>query len=218
VVWCGRFCWAFFWKLCRNKWRFLLGVNSTEAARIDAASNLLVGTATAGAGVGYAVRLAVDGGGAEAGIFKTSAGTSAYPCVMWNTATTGDNLFVLFGTEGTITTRGSITYNRAGGAVAYNTTSDYRAKDIIGPVQNSGAAIDALKVYMGKMKGATLERPMLIAHEAQEIAPYCVTGDKDAVNNDGTPKYQQMDVSALVPLLLAEIQSLRARVAQLESK
>jgi hypothetical protein len=45
-----------------------------------------------------------------------------------------------------------------------------------------------------------------------------VTGEKDAVNEDGTPKYQQMDVSALVPLLLAEIQSLRARVAQLESK
>jgi hypothetical protein len=102
--------------------------------------------------------------------------------------------------------------------VAYNTTSDYRAKNIIGPVQDSGATIDALKVYEGQMKGATQSRPMLIAHEAQEHAPYAVTGEKDAVNEDGTPKYQQMDVSALVPLLLAEIQSLRARVAQLESK
>lgn len=194
------------------------GSTRTESSRIDSSGNLLVGTTTAGAGVGYAVRLAVDGGAAEAGIFKTSAGVNAYPTVMWNTATTGNNLFVLFGTEGTITTRGSITYNRAGGLVAYNTTSDYRAKDIIGPVQNSGATIDALKVYVGKMKGATLERPMLIAHEAQEVAPYCVMGEKDAVNNDGTPKYQQMDVASLVPLLLAEIQSLRARVAQLEAK
>jgi len=68
------------------------------------------------------------------------------------------------------------------------------------------------------MKGATVERPMLIAHEAQAVTPYAVTGEKDAVNDDGTPKYQQMDVSSLVPLLIAEIQSLRARVAQLEAK
>jgi hypothetical protein len=58
---------------------------------------------------------------------------------------------------------------------------------------------------------------MLIAHEAQERAPYAVSGEKDAVNEDGTPKLQQMDVSALVPLMIAEIQALRARVAALEA-
>jgi hypothetical protein len=59
---------------------------------------------------------------------------------------------------------------------------------------------------------------MLIAHEAQEYAPYAVSGVKDEVKEDGTPKYQQIDVSALVPLLLAELQSLRKRVAELEAK
>ena len=68
------------------------------------------------------------------------------------------------------------------------------------------------------MKGATQSRPMLVAHEAQEHAPYAVSGVKDEVNEDGTPKYQQIDVSAFVPLLLAELQSLRKRVAELESK
>ncbi len=34
---------------------------------------------------------------------------------------------------------------------------------------------------------------------------------------DGAPKFQQMDVSSLVPLLIAEIQQLRARVAALEA-
>jgi hypothetical protein len=115
------------------------------------------------------------------------------------------------------TFRGSIEYNRGTGLVAYNTTSDYRAKDILGPVANPGATIDALKVYEGQMKGATQSRPMLVAHEAQAVAPYSVTGEKDEVNEDGTPKFQQMDVSSLVPLLIAEIQSLRARVAALES-
>jgi hypothetical protein len=72
-------------------------------------------------------------------------------------------------------------------------------------------------VYIGKMKGALVERPMLVAHEAQAVAPYSVTGQKDEVDADGNPKYQQMDVSSFVPLLIAEIQSLRTRVAALEA-
>jgi hypothetical protein len=137
---------------------------------------------------------------------------------LWHEATSGDNQFVSFGTETTRLTRGSISYNRAGGLVAYNTTSDYRAKTILGDIDNSGKAIDALKVYRGVMNGATVERPMLVAHEAQEVAPYCVTGEKDAVDDDGNPIYQQMDHQALVPLLIAEIQQLRNRVAALEGE
>jgi hypothetical protein len=63
------------------------------------------------------------------------------------------------------------------------------------------------------MHGATVELPMLVAHEAQEVAPYCVTGTKDAVDSDGNPIYQGMDVSKLVPLLIAEIQDLRKRLS-----
>jgi hypothetical protein len=94
--------------------------------------------------------------------------------------------------------------------VAYNVTSDYRAKDIIGPVTDSGALIDSVPVYMGKMHGATQERPMFIAHE---VPAYAHTGEKDAVDADGNPVYQQMDASALIPVMWAEIQSLRARLA-----
>jgi len=191
----------------------------TERARITSGGDLLVGTQTAGAGIaGVNSRVAVVAAASSfGGVFVTDA-TAYHDLLLWNKATTGNNAFVEFATEASYTGRGSITYNRAGGLVAYNTTSDYRAKDILGPVADSGTTIDALKVYNGKMKGATVERPMLIAHEAQEVTPYAVTGEKDAVNDDGTPKYQQMDVSSLVPLLIAELQSLRARVAQLEAK
>ena len=182
----------------------VFGTNNTERARITSGGVFCVNS--------------TSNIGGEATLFKQTAGVSSPATRFWNDATTGDNEFVEFATETSYTARGSITYNRAGGLVAYNVTSDYRAKDIIGPVQDPGAIIDALKVYEGQMKGATHSRPMLVAHEAQEHAPYAVTGEKDAVNEDGTPKYQQMDVSALVPLLLAEIQSLRARVAQLETK
>jgi hypothetical protein len=138
--------------------------------------------------------------------------------VLWNKATSGNNKFEEFITDAGATLRGSIDYDRTGGLVRYNTTSDYRAKTIIGPVTNSGELVDALKVYVGKMNGATVERPMLIAHEAQEVAPYAVSGEKDAVDKDGKPVYQQIDVSSLVPLLLAEVKSLRQRVAELEAK
>jgi hypothetical protein len=175
----------------------------TERARITSGGDLLVGTNS----------------GQVAATVVSYRASAAVSCVgSWSAATSGDNLFQDFYTEATATLRGSIDYNRAGGLTRYNTTSDYRAKDVYGLLQNTGNAIDALKVYNGKMKGATQERPMLIAHEAQEVAPYAVSGEKDAVNADGTPKYQQMDVSSLVPLLIAEIQSLRARVAQLEAK
>jgi hypothetical protein len=191
-----------------------IATNGSERARITSGGKFLLNTtSTVVSGDEICGMIGTSGIGV-----KCTGGSANFAASFWNDATSGDNVFVNFYTETGGTLRGTITYNRAGGLVAYNTTSDYRSKDIFGPVQNSGATIDALKVYEGQMKGASQSRPMLVAHEAQEHAPYAVTGEKDAVNEDGTPKYQQMDVSALVPLLLAEIQSLRARVAQLESK
>ena len=71
---------------------------------------------------------------------------------------------------------------------------------------------------MGTMKGAIVERPMFVAHETQEIAPYAVTGEKDAVDGDGNPKYQQMDHSALVPLLTAALQEALQKIEALEAR
>jgi hypothetical protein len=176
-----------------------------ERARIDPSGNLLVGkTGAAGARVDI---VAASGG---AGLQARNDTAAITTLGVWNDATSGDNTFVTFYTEAGATTRGSITYNRAGGLVAYNVTSDYRAKDISGPVTDSGALIDSVPVYMGKMKGATQERPMFIAHE---VPAYAHTGEKDAVDADGKPVYQQMDASALIPVMWAEIQSLRARLA-----
>jgi hypothetical protein len=153
-----------------------------------------------------------------AAAFKQENGSSDAVTAYWNNGTSGDNAFTTFATEAAYTVRGTITYNRGAGQVAYNTTSDRRAKTITGLVTNSGQIVDSLNVYSGKMNWGTIEYPMMIADEAMQITPYCVTGEPNAVNADGSPKYQQMDYSALVPLLLAEIQSLRARVAILEEE
>ena len=183
-----------------------LGTSGTERARIDSSGNLLVGTTSRFS----TERLSVNQttAGAQALYTKNLSGDFNFNC--WNAAPSGDNQFIQFITEASPTSRGSITYNRGAGLVAYNTTSDYRAKDIIGPVADSGALIDSVPVYIGKMKGATQERPMFIAHETPA---YAHTGEKDAVDADGNPVYQQMDASALIPVMWAEIQSLRQRLA-----
>jgi hypothetical protein len=178
----------------------------SERARIDSSGNFLVGTTSTISGFS-SCKLTVSSG---AGSYLQVTGGAAETNYAHNTSTTGDNSFLAFGTEAAFATRGSISYNRAAGLVAYNVTSDYRAKDILGPVTDSGALIDSVPVYMGKMKDATQERPMFIAHE---VPAYAHTGVKDAVDDDGKPVYQQMDASALIPVMWAEIQSLRARLA-----
>lgn len=135
---------------------------------------------------------------------------------VWNQDYVGDNKWISFYENSPGVLRGTINYNRAAGTITYGNSSDYRAKDIIGDYTDSGTIIDGLKVYLGLMKGATIERPMMIAHELQEYAPYAVTGEKDAVNEDGTPKFQQVDHSVLIPLLVAEIKSLRERLSKIE--
>jgi hypothetical protein len=187
------------------------GTGLVERARIDSSGNLLVGTTSKIAGANAPLQGYTNGGSC---IIAQQVASTSDNLSLWNSATANNNIFVGFYTETSITSRGTISYNRAGGLVAYNVTSDYRAKDIYGPVTDSGALIDSVPVYMGKMKDATQERPMFIAHE---VPAYAHTGEKDAVDKDGNPVYQQMDASALIPVMWAEIQSLRKRLAALEA-
>jgi hypothetical protein len=184
--------------------RFLSGSSPTERARIDSSGNLLVGTTSGNSRLRV---LSTASQSQSAYITHPTFDQDVISCE--NSATSGDNRFISFYTDATVN-RGNISYNRGAGLVAYNVTSDYRAKDINGPVTNSGSLIDSVPVYMGKMKGATQERPMFIAHETPA---YAHTGEKDAVDKDGKPVYQQMDASALIPVMWAEIQSLRKRLA-----
>lgn len=179
-----------------------------------AGGNTYIGTKTSY----FGAKAAVIAPGSQDGLEVQSNTVGYYAALITNTATSGDNYLVYFGTEANGgTQRGSITYNRAGGLTAYNVTSDYRSKDVFGPVQNSGEVIDQLRIYTGRMKGATINRPMLIAHEAQAVTPYAVFGEKDAVDTKGNPIFQQMDHASYVPLILAELQQIRKRLSQLEN-
>jgi len=126
---------------------------------------------------------------------------------------------------------GSITRVAQTSAVTYNTTSDYRLKNNQAPLTGSGEFIDALKpktwewVSGGKATG-------FIAHEFAEVSPSSVTGEKDATQEEEyldssgvkatrtVPLYQGMQASSseVIANLVAELQSLRKRVALLEAK
>jgi hypothetical protein len=102
--------------------------------------------------------------------------------------------------------------------VAYNTSSDYRLKNNPQPLTGSGAFIDALQPKIWNWKTDGSKGVGFIAHEVQAVSPGSVTGVKDAVDEDGKPIIQMMEYGSaeFIANIVAELQSLRARVAQLE--
>jgi hypothetical protein len=174
--------------------------NSTslaERARIDSSGNWLVGTTSALSGT-------------ATGIFRGVAGASgSLQCEVNSTSTHFQIQFVNpNGLVGVISTIGSST--------SYNTSSDYRLKENVQPMQNALATVAALKpvTYTWKSNGSAGQG--FIAHELQEVVPDCVTGEKDAVDKDGKPQYQGVDTSFLVATLVAAIQELKAEVDALK--
>jgi len=113
---------------------------------------------------------------------------------------------------------GSITTN--GSATAYNTSSDYRLKENVAPLANAVTRLKQIApknfTWKGNPSLGTVEG--FIAHELQEVVPDAVHGEKDELDQNGAPKYQGVDSSALVPLLTAALQEALARIEALEAK
>lgn len=190
--------------------------NATTKATLDTSGNFLVNTTSILGGVTNG-SIQVKNSGSSAFIAQQEI-AAADTLSVWSSATSGDNSFCAFYTEGSPTARGSITYNRAGGLTVYNTTSDYRSKTVNSAIQNALVKIAMLKPSTGRMNGATQDIDFFVAHELQEIIPSAVTGEKDAVNEDNTPKYQMVDKSALIPLLTAAIQEQQVIIESLKTR
>ena len=116
------------------------------------------------------------------------------------------------------TVLGSISQN-GGSSVAYNTSSDYRLKENIAPLSGAIDRINQLKPSQFNFitdPGKIVDG--FIAHEAQAVVPECVTGEKDAVDDEGNPVYQGIDQSKLVPLLTAALQEAIAEITSLKDR
>ena len=101
------------------------------------------------------------------------------------------------------------------GATALIASSDYRLKNITGPITTSGEYIDSLKPVEGTWKADGSTFVGLIAHEAQEASRTLIaTGTKDGKEMQGMT-YSSPE---MIANLIAEIQSLRKRILTLENK
>ena len=183
--------------------------NGAERARISSAGNFLVGTTS----VFSNARVTVSTSATD-GIACTQATAGGY-CFLSNALTNGGTFYhASFGENGT--QRGSITSN--GTVTTYNTTSDYRLKNNQAPLTGSGAFIDALQPKTWNWAQDGSKGVGFIAHEFAEVSPSSVTGAKDAIDAEGNPVHQAMQASSaeVIANLVAELQSLRQRVAQLE--
>ena len=111
---------------------------------------------------------------------------------------------------------GSITVTAS--STAYNTSSDHRLKENV--VELTGAT-DRLKQLEPKrfnfIADADTTVDGFIAHEVQSVVPEAITGTHNEVDADGNPVYQGIDQSKLVPLLVATIKELEARITALEN-
>ena len=173
---------------------------------LDASGNLLVGQ-TSGTG-----RISVTQFGSN-DVIKTAIGTSGAACTVSGSGTTMTSLYMVTssGLAGQIINSGTTTI--------YSVTSDHRLKTVLGNVSGSGERIDALQPIEYEWKADGERTRGFLAHKFQEVYPNSVVGEKDAVDAEGQPVYQTMQAgtSEVIADLVAEIQSLRKRLAALES-
>ena len=174
----------------------------SERMRIDSSGNLLVGTTSTAvsSSTGSVTGTVIN----NTGLFEAAkTGT-----VMELNRLTDDGTILNFRKDGTAV--GSISVTAS--ATAYNTSSDQRLKENIADADDAGSKVDAIQVrkFDWKADGSHQDYGM-VAQELLEVAPEAVSAPEDPEEMMG------VDYSKLVPMMLKEIQSLRARVAQLES-
>ena len=171
-------------------------ISFAEEMRLDTSGNLLVGTT-------------LNQGSGRISIVPTSGGDT---CI--NTQKAGSSYYVGLWYTNTTTLAGYISVS--GSATSYVTSSDRRMKENIAPANDSGSVIDTIEVVKHDWKSdKTSVRYGMVAQDLHKVAPEAVVVGDDGEEID---RAWGVDYSKLVPMLVKEVQSLRKRVAELESK
>ena len=161
----------------------------TTGATLDTSGNLLMGTTSFSYGL------------------TTNAIQLVKSYIIISNSTTANTNAMVFnnsnGQVGVINTNGSSTI--------YSTSSDYRLKENIAPMTTGLATVSALRPVTYDWISDKSRGEGFIAHELAEIVPLAVSGEKDAVAEDGTIRPQGVDYSKIVVHLVVAIQELSAK-------
>ena len=143
-------------------------------------------------------------------------GSAEYQAIFKSSNTSGTQYHLGFNRD--TTQAGHLTSN-ANNQVSLNNGSDYRLKENISDMTDG---IERVKQLQPK-KFSFLSNPDkeivdgFLAHEVKDLVPYSVLGEKDAVDKDGEPVMQTIDITALIPVLTGAIKELIAKVETLET-
>jgi hypothetical protein len=179
----------------------ILYTSSTERMRIDSSGNLLVGTTSLPIA---ATRVGISGAsGVSVGVVSfvnTSASTKKWSngpdangnFIVYNDALVG--MYLLYGNN------------------AWTASSDERVKTDLVPIENAAAKVSLLRAVTGRFKTDEVgkSRAFLIAQDVQSVLPEAVdASDPDKLG---------VQYTDIIPLLVAAIKELSAKVTALESR
>ena len=118
------------------------------------------------------------------------------------------------------TQRGYISTSESSNSTTYSTSSDYRLKENIEPLDDALKRLNQLKPKRFNWIEDSSKTIFdgFLAHEVSNIVAEAIGGKKDAVDDNGDPVYQGIDQSKLVPLLVAAVQELSAKNDALEAR
>ena len=168
---------------------------------LDSSGNLLIGTTTLPIAT---TRVGIKGS-SSAGIGLISLVNTQSSTKVWTNGPDGNGNFCVLNDS-------SLGMYMGYGATAWTANSDERLKTDLIPIENAASKVSSLRAVTGRFKTDEegTSRAFLIAQDVQAVLPEAV----DATNPDKLG-VQYTDV---IPLLVAAIKELSAKVTALESK